>query len=326
MISSLTVGIVFKDESKNLSYCLYSLQNLKAYVQKFKVVLVDNASTDDSVSKAQELLLELGLDGQVIQRRYNHMAQARNDVIQNTTTRFLYFTDADCELQPFTWTELANAMRDHPDCAAWGGGVEFPPTSSAQIALSDMRKSFWGHLGSSQMMEGLKPSFVSHLSTTHVLYDLEKVREVGGFDNRLGEAAEDLDLSLRLRARGFSLLFVPSSRVLHHQVQTYEEWFKKSLRNGIWQTRLLAYNRHILQTLRPWPALIVWFLVPYMSWMLLGYLIVIVFTVFSESRPLSRQLRLLVMYGVTHFHYLMGEIFGLFLAIKDRTEPMETKV
>lgn len=329
-IPYLTVGIVFRNEEEKILRCLSSLQFLRSEFPDLQLILVDNASTDRSVELAQGYLQSEKYSFEIIRRERNHMAEARNDVVSRAKNSYLYFMDADCEQLPTTWTELKKIVEAHPTYAAWGGGAEFPQDNDFQRALNDFRKFFWGHFGSAQMMDGGESRDVEHLSTMHVLYKVSALQEIGGFDSRLGQSAEDLDLSLRLRVRGFRMRFSPTSKILHFQFSNAQEWTSKAFRNGIWQTRLLAYNPKILKTSRPWPGLLSLWFFPFWIHLFTLYLFLIAgFSLAQVDRSWSERVRLLQVSVLTHLAYGFGEVFGIFLAIRDKAKwlmaPASTK-
>lgn len=330
MIQDLTVGIVFRNEQSKITKCLTSLKYIKAHVPHLHVILVDNHSTDQSAKIAVECLSKFHDSYELISRSENHMAQARNDVLNRTRTAYLYFTDADCELTEKTWPELMKQFSSGTNYCAWGGGQVFSLDSEFHKSMETMRNSFLGHFGSAQMMKGSRACDVDHLSTMSVLYDVEKLRSVNGFNNLLSKSAEDLELSLRLRAAGFQLRFVPSAMILHYQFQTASDWAVKAFRNGIWQTRLMAYNMDILKTFRPWPGLIALVLWPVLASLVPLYILSLVLLVTLEKGlNFNERVQLFAAFLITHLAYGLGEIYGVFLAIIDEIKlykaPSSTK-
>ncbi len=319
MLNELTVGIVFRNESDKIIRCLESLRYLKGYTRKVHIILVDNNSTDDSALLAEAFLTQQGYSFELIRRQVNHLGQARNDVLHRTKTPYVYFTDADCELAESSFSELLKEWRPNSDYAAWGGGQVFRGESDFLRSMEIMRKHILGHFGSVQLMPGTEPCDVEHLSTMHVLYDVSKVRSVSGFNNLLQEAAEDLDLSLRLRKSGYWLRFVPASIVYHDQFKTASEWFQIAFRNGTWQTRLMAYNWEIIKTPRPWPGILAVLFFPLLSSLVPLYLIGLVILVIREKDlRFPERVQLFITYLTTHIAYGAGEIYGIFRTITDK--------
>lgn len=321
MNEPLTVGIIAYNEEKRIQQCLESLGFIKESVPDIHVILVDNNSLDETSSVAEQVLKELEFGFTLIKRGRNNLAEARNDILKTSKTRWIYMIDADCRLDASTWPELLRDWSEDPRIAARGGSQKFCPVHEILVLLDKMRMSYLGHFGSAQMRPTGPTEFSEHISTTHILYDKRALDEVGGFNPLLSSSAEDLDLSLRLRKKGFQLQFNPRSFLWHEQVRSWAEWARKAFRNGVWQTRLIAYNPDILKTRRPWPGILL-FLTPFFPYQILSlslavYVGCILFLSLRAELLPSQKLKIFGLFVLTHFLYAIGEMGGLVLALKD---------
>jgi len=64
------------------------------------------------------------------------------------------------------------------------------------------------------------PRNVSALTAACLLVRRAVFEEVGGFDERLAVAFNDVDLCLKIRARGYRLVCTPFATLLHHESQS----------------------------------------------------------------------------------------------------------
>ena len=334
MNEPLTVGIITYNEEKRIQGCLESLVFLKEKVSKIQVVIVDNNSKDQTLAIADQILKKLNFDFSLLKRQENNLAAARNDILKAAQTRWVYMLDADCQLDNETWPHLVSDWAENSKIAARAGSQKFRPTFEILILLDEMRKSYLGHFGSAQMRSAGAKEFLEHVSSTHVLYDKLALIEAGGFNPLLKSSAEDLELSLRLREKGFLLQFNPQSFLWHDLATTWSDWANKAFRNGIWQTRLMAYNSEILKTRRPWPGILLFFAPLLGKEFLVSafviYLLAVLFLSFAAKINLEKKLKLAVLFILTHVLYAVGEMVGVILAIKDFTLktklPSSTKV
>ena len=333
MNESLTVGIIAYNEENKIQGCLESLEYLSKFVSDLHIVVVDNNSQDKTLELADQILKKLNLQFTLLKRQENNLAEARNDILLTSKTRWVYMFDADCRLDAQTWPQLISQWTDNPKIAAWAGSQKFCPMFEVLVLLDEMRNSYLGHFGSAQMRLSGDAQFLEHVSTTHILYNKMAVLEVGGFNSRLKSSAEDLDLSLRLRKKGFQLHFNPQSYLWHDLAKTWSGWATKAFRNGVWQTRLIAYNSEILKTRRPWPGILLFFvpLVP-VQVLITGfvtYFATILFLSLSAKIKFKLKLKLFALFLMTHILYAVGEMAGVILAFKDsilnRRLPASTK-
>lgn len=328
MNGPLTVGIITHNEELRLKECLSSLEFLKSNVPDFHVVLVDNNSTDKTLILADQTLKQLQIPFTLVKRDLNNLAAARNDILKNAKTRWIYMLDADCKLDAATWPHLVQDWKEDSMIAARAGSQKFCPIHEILFLLDEMRKSYLGHFGSAQMKSTGDVEFLEHVSTTHILYDKNALDAVGGFNPELSVSAEDLDLSLRLRKKGYHLQFNPKSFLWHDQARTWKDWASKAFRNGIWQTRLAAYNPEILKTRRPWPGILLFF-VPFIPFEILAvgvvaYLVIISILCLKAKIKFVQKIKLFGLFVMTHFLYATGEMVGVLLALIDKL-PSSTK-
>lgn len=135
-------------------------------------------------------------------------ATARNLGAQHATGDILLFLDSDCLAHPEL---VANHLNRHRDGhAVVGGSIAIEP-HDAYWRLCDNLLSFTPFLA--PMPAGERPYLPSlNLSIPRSIFNA-----LGGFDERFsGAAGEDIDLSFRLRARGYRLFFAPEAQVTHH--------------------------------------------------------------------------------------------------------------
>jgi GT2 family glycosyltransferase len=330
----ISVCVVFRNAERGLPALLQSFdRGLNHESLRLEFILIDNASDDASSEMARGFQTPKGPVWS-IRREKNSLGLARQQAVELSRGRFIYFVDSDCEIFPETLSTLYGKIQTlGADVAGVGGGQMFSSAFGERLHL--FRQSVLGHLGSAQMKILSQGAFTSHLSTCSVLYRREAILAVGGFHPKLETAAEDLELSLRLNQRGYKLYFEPRSWVLHHHASRVSLWFKKAFRNGLWQTRLAAFNRAHLKSYRFWltplfhltiAALLI--LAPKVIFLLAGlYGGLVVW----ESLRLSSMrgfIALSALFFSTHFIYLWAGTCGFFLALKDfalsQREPSST--
>lgn len=131
-------------------------------------------------------------------------ASARNLGIQMATTPMIAFTDDDCiPLGGWPWPLARRIQLEGVHVAGAGGRVV--------SARDDIISRYCTY---HRILE--PPPSVSYLVTANCLFRRGALLEVGGFDERLrSPGGEDPDLSIRLRNRGYCLVYEPNAIVAH---------------------------------------------------------------------------------------------------------------
>ena len=202
-----------------------------------RLVIVDNASTDGSADRVEELYGRRD-DVTVLRNGDNPgFARAVNQAAADPACRdaeFLLILNPDCEFMPGALRTLVAALRANPQAGLAGPMVVDRDGQALRGTLrrfpdpwrSLMQFSGLWRLGRRwPLFQGVEP--VSELpaavteseavSGACMLLRRDAFERVGGLDAGYGLHCEDLDLMYRLREQGRVSLFVPAARVYHLQ-------------------------------------------------------------------------------------------------------------
>jgi GT2 family glycosyltransferase/nucleoside-diphosphate-sugar epimerase len=204
-----------------------------ALEQAGQVIVVDNDSHDDSIAN-----LRAAFPGvQVICNRHNlGFAKACNIGARAADGDRILFLNPDCLLEPGAIQALLDAFRNRPDVGMVGGLLTNPDGSEqggARRAVPTPWRSFVRAFGLSAFSaryprlfsdyslhkEPLpeKPIEVEAISGACMMASREAMEEVGLMDEEYFMHCEDLDWCMRFQRSGWSLLFVPGARMVHHK-------------------------------------------------------------------------------------------------------------
>lgn len=215
----VSVVVAARNAAGVVGACLASLaaQTFTAH----EVIVVDDGSIDDTAAIARA-------HGAVVIRSSAVGASvARNLGLQQSRGRIVAFTDADCTVPP-TWLASLVAAIDSTGATGVGGPQRnmFPPG----VTGADAFDAFF-RLASSvsdYTRSGGDVREVTHNASCNSAYLKADLVAIGGFAPGLWPG-EDVDLDLRLRARGARLVFVPDALVHHHRPGTLS-WFRRMMR------------------------------------------------------------------------------------------------
>lgn len=217
-----------------------------------EVIVVDNASTDDSLAALQPLL------GDRVQLQSNDrnlgFAAACNQGARLAQGDHLLFLNPDCAVDPDTIAHALQALADHPR-AAMAGALILNEDGTEQRGcrrnIPDPRRSLHRLTGLTRLLPSRFPDFnavgttlpeaptpVEAISGAFMLVRRDAFEAVGGWDEGYFLHCEDLDLCQRFRDQGHDILFVPAARAVHIQGTSSKrrpirvEWHKHQ---GMWR-------------------------------------------------------------------------------------------
>ncbi len=216
---AVSILIVNYQCGAHLARCL---QSLFAQVRgiAFEVIVVDNASTDDSVAAAQALnqpVHWISLAENV------GFAQANNLAAEKARGRYLLLLNPDTELRDDCVTPLVDFAAEHPEAGLVGGCHEdangnWQRSFGPSIRLRD---EVLFALCPGRFMQQLAqsppamPAEVGWLAGSFLLVPVQLVREIGLFDSDFFLNDEDIDLAARVGRVGRKIFFHPARGLRH---------------------------------------------------------------------------------------------------------------
>lgn len=215
----VTVVIPNYNGKELLTVCLQSLR--KQTFPRFQVIVVDNGSTDGSVSCIREAFPEV--DVLALQKNMG-FAAAVNRGIGATHTSFIALINNDAKLAP-TWIELlVDYMHHHKEVAAVCGKMLRLDEPGILDSVGDVVNSVGqaSGRGSGQLDTGQFDHTEEIFSVCGgaSVWRRTVFEHVGLFDERFFAFFEDVDMGFRLRKLGFTCVYIPSAVCWHKRSAT----------------------------------------------------------------------------------------------------------
>lgn len=218
MIDLTHMGIVIigRNEGDRLMRCLGSIAP-----QSKQIVYVDSASSDDSVTRARDMgvevvPLDMALPFTAARARNAGFARMRT---LYPHTGYVQFVDGDCEVAASWLAEASRFLDSRPDVAlVCGRRRERYPELSIYNMLCD---SEWD-----------TPVGEAIACGGDALMRINAFENIRGFRPDL-IAGEEPELCVRLRAAGWKIWRLEQEMTLHDAAMTrFAQWWKRSMRGG----------------------------------------------------------------------------------------------
>jgi GT2 family glycosyltransferase len=209
--------------------CLDSMASINH--PSFEVLVVDDGSTDGTsgICKSRNEIRVISVDR-------GGPSRARNIGITIANGDFIAFTDGDCIADKDWLAALEGGFRG-PDIAGVGGDQKSPDD---ETWLGKRIQEFLKCIGfmTDYIKSGAVVKETEHNPSCNVMYRKSVLDEVGGFDEALFPS-EDVELDLKIRRRGYRLLYNPEAVVGHYRPRTYSQFAAMMRRYGASQRYLV---------------------------------------------------------------------------------------
>ncbi len=225
---------------------------LKIDYPNFRVILVDNGSTDGSGEQFKEAVTDPRIE-LLFKSQNEGYAGGNNRGVEMALLRgadYIFVLNNDTIADPGCVAPVVQFMEEHPRTAICGcrvfnvvGGG--PPSGETEREYSLFTGSPALFCDRSDLTV---PREVAHIRGTAMFLRAAAIRKVGLFDPNFFLLWEDTDLCYRARAAGYKVCLVPSPGILHLVSQTLRRsrsiLLFHAIRNRAWFIRRHGQFRH----------------------------------------------------------------------------------
>lgn len=226
-LSIIIVNYNVKHFLKNLiDSIIKSVTNLS-----YEIIVVDNASNDDSVEEIRNSFPFVKL---IANKENIGFGKANNQAMKIASGDYFVLINPDSIVKTDTFDILIKFFENHHDAGMIGCKV-LNPDGSLQLAC---RRSFPGVWTSFTKVTGLSSLFpksklfakynltyldeneineVDAISGAFMMFRKEVYERIGGFDEDFFMYGEDLDLCYRTQKAGYKIYYVPTTEIIHYK-------------------------------------------------------------------------------------------------------------
>jgi len=210
--------------------CLQSVQKAIAGIEA-EVIVVDNASSDDSVEMLKEKFPWINV---IANNENKGFAYANNQAIKLAKGEFVLLLNPDTLVEDDTFTKCIEFMNQTPDAGAIGvkminGNGEFLPESKRALPIPSV--AFYKIFGLAKLfpkskkfgsyhltgLDNEKTQSVEVLSGAFMFLRKKTLEETGVLDETFFMYGEDIDLSYRITKSGYKNYYLPNTRIVHYK-------------------------------------------------------------------------------------------------------------
>jgi len=249
---SVSIIIPVRNRRGDLSGCLESLTHLKYQPGKTEIIVVDDASDDDSRHVASKFPVRV-----FSLRTHKQVSYCRNFAARRAKGEILAFIDSDCVAHPLWLKQLVPSFRD-PQVGAVGGLVDSDSDKNAldryEKVKSSLQVSTWFKRSTDE-----EPFF--YVPSCNLLVRRDLFLKLEGFKEDL-HVGEDVDLCWRLQDYGKILEYRPVGTVYHKHRNSLWPFCRRRFQYGTSEPILQRLHTDRIKQLRlPLSELMVWILI-----------------------------------------------------------------
>jgi GT2 family glycosyltransferase len=250
----VSIVIPTKNHIELLERCLESIARLTAY-PNYEILIVDNQSTQ--TPELLEYYQEISRQPQRKIIKYDrpfNFAALNNFAVAQTRGKHLLFLNDDTEIASAEWLSAMVEQAERTEVGAVGAKLLYPDGSLQHCGMILGTGEFHGLvcLGNPD-----SPGYFGRVDSVNdysavsgacVMVSKEVFNKIGGFDENLAIAYNDMDLCLRLREKGYLIVYTPYARIYH--LESYTRGYTLT------REKLAIYAREYQYFIKRWHNLI----------------------------------------------------------------------
>ncbi|MHB8594936.1 MAG: glycosyltransferase family 2 protein, partial [Acidimicrobiales bacterium] len=218
----VTLIIPFRDQAALTARCLASLDADPGY-DNYELVLVDNGSTEPETMALRDRLGAPGIRVLEYPGTFN-WSVVNNLAAAAGSGELLLFMNNDVEASRPGWLHALVELAQRPDVGAVGARLLFPNGVVQHAGVTLGINGIAGHL-----FMGMPGGETSYFGWDRVVRPYSAVtgacmmtrrdvfESVGGFDEELTVALNDVDYCMRVVDAGYAVLYTPHAQMTHHE-------------------------------------------------------------------------------------------------------------
>lgn len=220
----ISVIIPNKDHTDDLDVCLKSLYEKSSY-KNFEVIIVENNSTEKETFEYYEAIAQKHGNVKIVKWEGNFNYSAINNFgVNYAKGEFILLLNNDVEIINGSCLEEMLMFAQRKDVGAVGAklyysddtvqhaGVILGLGGTAGHAHKHFGRSHPGYMARASIAQNLSACTAASLMMRRDVFD-----EVGGLDESFEVAFNDVDLCMKIRKKGYLVVFTPYAELYHYE-------------------------------------------------------------------------------------------------------------
>ncbi len=240
IVSAEKVSIIIptKDKVEVLKKCIASVLSKTTY-NNYEIIIVDNGSVE---SKTFEYYNSLKNDSRVRVLKYDapfNYSKINNYAVRHSAGYYLLFLNNDTEVISPDWIESMIELAQRKTTGVVGAKLLFANDTiqHAGVIIGVGGMAGHSHRFLPRYIAGYGGRVISIQNLSAVTGACMMVRkevfeEVGGFDENLAVVYNDVELCVRIKEKGFFVVYTPFAELYHYECYTrgYDDTLEKQIR------------------------------------------------------------------------------------------------
>jgi len=243
-LPKVTIGMCVRNCEKTIEDAIKSVLNQSYPHHLMELVFVDDASVDKTSLIIQDYTARTDIKAKIFfHKKWRGLGPSRNLVFQNASGKYIIWVDGDMIIEKDFVKKQVEFMENHPEIGIAKGkyGV-------------NLKGKLAGDLQNLEFVAVNSAGDSVPLGTGGAIYRIEALKEVGGFNDNMSFACEDVEVECRVKQAGW--LLARTNAIFYEKPRgTWKELWREYM----WQGKGYAFlttKRHTFSRRLFWPPIL----------------------------------------------------------------------
>jgi glycosyltransferase involved in cell wall biosynthesis len=252
MINIVTLGICVRNGEYLLRDALKSISAQDFPHENIQLIIVDDGSEDNTPQIIDDYIYKTDIRTNVFRINQSGLGIARNKVIDNADGEIIVWVDSDEIITSSYVRKQVDFMEKNPDVGITAGCIDLVPN---KLVLNlELMPGLFSH----STFEN-EASFIWKtrrlVGTGGSAFRVKALRQVNGFNNKLKDAGEDVDVAERIVRVGWKIRLNDAKFYeLHGGLSNFNDLWKKYCWYGYGAAKIYSKNRNVFSFPRMTPV------------------------------------------------------------------------
>ena len=221
----VSILIPNKDQKETLDQCLKSIEEHTDY-ENYEIIIIENNSTEKETFEYYKQIRNPKIRVIEWKDEFNYSA-INNYGVRNAKGEYLLFLNNDIEVIHSDWLRemLSNCQREevgavgaklyYPDNTVQHAGVIVGIGGVAGSVFVGLKRGYTGYMHRASIQQNLSAVTAACMMVKKPVFE-----EVGGFEEKLKVAFNDIDFCLKIREKGYLIVYDPYVELYHYESKT----------------------------------------------------------------------------------------------------------
>lgn len=238
-VPKITIVIPNMDHIDILDQCINSVERRSTY-RNYEILIVENNSRKAETFRYYDLIRQIYSNIRVIrwEKEFNY-SRINNFAIEHADGDYILLLNNDIEILTPDWMQemlmfaqrrdvgAVGMMLYYPDDTVQHAGVILGIGGIAGHSHKYYHRGDYGYMSRLSLAQNL-----TAVTAASMMMRRDVFEEVGGFDETLAVAFNDVDLCMKIRSKGYLIVFTPYAEAYHYESKSrgFEDTKEKQMR------------------------------------------------------------------------------------------------